>query len=148
MGSSSSQHAVPGTQHALLQRLPHAYPFVLLDRVLMVDPGHWAVASKQLTRDDALVDARGVLPPALLAEAMAQTAGLAVSAPPRSVAWLVQIDRFRCRVPVHSGTALVVIARVLRRFGRTVKVRASISMAGRRCAAGELVLHLPPGPSS
>lgn len=132
----------------MLQRLPHAYPFLLLDRVLMVDPEHWAAAIKHLTRDDALVDGDGVLPPALLAEAMAQTAGLAVTAPPRSAALLVQIDRFRCRGPVLSGTALMVIARVLRRFGRTVKVRASISAAGRRCAAGELVLHFPPASSS
>ncbi len=124
-------------------RLPHAYPFVLLDRVLTVEPGRWAAAVKRLSRDDALLDGDGMLPPILLAEAMAQAAGLAVSAPPGSVAFLVQIDRFRSRGSVAAGTDLLVMARVARRLGRNLKVRASARTAARRCAACELVLHFP-----
>ncbi len=124
-------------------RLPHAYPFLLLDRVLGVEPGRWAAAVKRLSRDDALLDDDGALPPILLAEAMAQAAGLAVSAPPGTVALLIQIDRFRSRGVVAGGTDLLVTARVLRRFGRNLKVRASVRAAGRRRAACELVLHFP-----
>ncbi len=126
-------------------RLPHAYPFRLLYRTLMLEPGRWAVAIKNLTRDDPLADADGVLLPVLLAEVMAQAAGLAAVESPGDAAsgMLVHIGRFRCRPPVRAGDQLLVTARVLRRFGANVKVHAAVRVAGRRCAAAELVLHVP-----
>jgi 3-hydroxyacyl-[acyl-carrier-protein] dehydratase len=126
-------------------RLPHAYPFHLLDRAVVLAPGRWAVGMRNLTRDDPLVDAEGTLAPVLLAEAMAQTAGLAASeaSGSASAAVLAQIDRFRCYPPVVAGDHLLVVARVVRRFGSTVKVRASVKVAGRFRAAAELVLHCP-----
>ena len=127
-------------------RLPHAYPFHLLDRAVVLAPGRWAVGVKNLTRDDPLVDGEGRLAPVLLAEAMAQTAGLAVSGSSgtASMAMLGQIDRFRCRASVVAGDSLLVGARVVRRFGAAVKVRASVKVAGRLRAAAEFVLHFPP----
>ena len=115
----------------------------------MIAPGQWAVALKNISQGDALVDADGILPPTLLAEVMAQTAGLAVAAdmPERRVALLVEIDRFRCRRQVRAGEQLLVSARVLRRFGGNVKVRASIRAGRRWGAACELVLHFPPNSS-
>jgi 3-hydroxyacyl-[acyl-carrier-protein] dehydratase len=126
-------------------RLPHAYPFHLLDRAVVLAPGRWAVGMKNLTRDDPLVDAEGRLAPVLLAEAMAQTAGLAASdaSGAASAGVLAQIDRFRCYPPVVAGDHLLVTARVVRRFGAAVKVRASVRVAGRLRAAAEFVLHFP-----
>lgn len=126
-------------------RLPHAYPFRLLDRAVMLEPGRWAVGMRNLTRDDPLVDAEGALAPVLLAEAMAQTAGLAASdaSEPASPGVLAQIDRFRCSSAIVAGDHLLVAARVVRRFGATVKVRASVKVAGRFRAAAELVLQFP-----
>jgi 3-hydroxyacyl-[acyl-carrier-protein] dehydratase len=126
-----------------VHRFPHAYPFRLLDRAFILEPGRWAVGVKNLTRDDPLLDAEGTLAPVLLAEAMAQTAGLAASDASRSdsPAVVAQIDRFRCYPPILAGDHLVVAARVVRRFGATVKVRASVRLAGRFRAAAELVLR-------
>ena len=126
--------------------LPHAYPFLLLDRALMIEPGRWAVGLKNVTGNDPLVE-DGVLAPVLLAEVMAQAAGLAAAElldhPLPAV--LAQIDRFRCRSPIVVGDQLLVTARVVRRFGALVKVRASVRVAGRSRAAAELVLHFPAG---
>jgi 3-hydroxyacyl-[acyl-carrier-protein] dehydratase len=126
-------------------RLPQAYPFQLLDRAVVLAPGRWAVGMRNLTRDDPLVDGDGRLAPVLLAEAMAQAAGLAASeaSGPASAAVLGQIDRFRCRPSVVAGDHLLVAARVVRRFGATVKVRASVKVAGHLRAAAEFVLHFP-----
>ncbi len=126
-------------------RLPHRYPFLLIDRVLMMDRVGWAVAMKRLTRDDPLLDGEGLLAPVLLAEAMAQAAGLAVAdmSAPRRPLVLAQVDRFRCRPPIGAGDELVVTVRVIRRFGTAIKVHASIHVAGRRRAAAALVLQVP-----
>jgi len=123
-------------------QLPHRYPFLLLDRLLMVEPGRWVVGLKAVTRNDPFVDAAGALPPVLLAEVMAQAAGLA-SAPATGVrpAVLARIDRYRCRPPIVVGDRLLVTARVVRRFGASVIVRAAVRINDRPRAAAELVLH-------
>lgn len=124
--------------------LPHRYPFLLLDRVIEVIPGQSAVAVKNLTRSDPLLDADGCLPSVLLAEAIAQCIGLAVLAlRPDSGAVLARIDRFRVGArPVVAGDQLDVRARILRVFGATVKSRGVVRVNGRIRAAGELVLQL------
>jgi len=121
--------------------LPHAYPFLLIDRIVEMVPGERAVAVKNLTLGDPLLDGDGVLPSVLLAEAMAQCAGLALG-PPTGRAVLASIDRFRSRPWVRAGDQLRVSARVVRSFGATVKVRAVVRVNGRLRAAGDVVLQL------
>lgn len=124
--------------------LPHGYPFLLLDRIVEVVPGVSAVALKNLTRSDPLLDADGCLPAVLLAEAIAQCVGLAVfGVRPGTGAVLARIDRFRSsRSAIVAGDQLHVRARILRVFGATVKSRGVVRVNGRIRAAGELVLQL------
>jgi 3-hydroxyacyl-[acyl-carrier-protein] dehydratase len=123
--------------------LPHAYPFLLVDRVLELRPGSSAAAVKNLTRDDPLLDADGQLPPVLLVEALAQVAGLAVlGVRPGAGAVLVRVDRFRCRLPLIAGDALHVSVQVCRIFGAAAKVRGVVRVNGRVRAAAEVVLQV------
>lgn len=134
-------------------RLPHAYPFLLLDRVVSVDPGRYAVATKNLTRTDPLLGPRGILPPVLLVEVMTQAAGVAVGGTPDTPlgaassgavspasGMLVRIDRFRARGAVGAGDQLHVYVRIVRVFGDAAMAHAVVTVDGRRCAAAELVL--------
>lgn len=122
--------------------LPHEFPFILVDRTIMLEPDRWVVTVKNVTRNDPLVDAKGNLPASLVAEVMAQTAGLAMSPPATGGATvLARLDRFRCRLPFRSGDQLVVTVRVVRRLGSGAKVRASVRVNGHCRAAGELVLY-------
>ena len=123
--------------------LPHAYPFLLLDRVLEVDHGCSARAVKHLTRDDPLLDAAGCLPPVLLAEAMAQTAGIAAISPDGGMTgMLARIERFRSHRRVGAGDRLEISVQVLKVFGSIVKARAVVRVDGRIGAAGDVFLHL------
>jgi 3-hydroxyacyl-[acyl-carrier-protein] dehydratase len=133
---------------ALLARLPHRPPFLLLDRVLACDAGSSAVAVKNLSAGDPWMQPGG-WPAVLLAEVMAQTAGLAAGGTGAAV--VARLDRFRCHGRVLSGDRLIAAARVVRRFGATALVRALVRCNGRRCAAAEIVLRfdagLPPPPA-
>ena len=126
--------------------LPHAYPFLLLDRVVALDPGRAVVAIKNVTHTDPLLDATGRLPPVFLAEVMTQAAGVAVGTPadgsPPPPGMLVRIDRFRVRGAVTGGDQLWVYVRIVRTFGATVLARGVVDVDGRRCAAAELVLAI------
>ena len=124
--------------------MPHGYPFLLLDRILDVVPGVSALAVKNLTAGDPLLDADGHLPAALLAEMIAQCVGLAVlGLRPDGGAVLARIDRFRVsRRAIVAGDQLCVRSRILRVFGRTVKARGDVRVNSRMRAAGELMLQL------
>jgi len=123
--------------------LPHAYPFLLIDRVIEVVRGQRAVAVKNLTHTDPLLDADGTLPPILLAEAMAQCAGVAVlGVETGGKALVASFERFRSRRRVGAGEQLHVSARVLRTFGAMAKVRAVVRVNGRARAACDVVLQL------
>jgi len=123
--------------------LPHAYPFLLLDRIVAVQAGAHACAIKNLVRGDPLLDANGFLPPVLLVEAMAEVAGIAcVGSYPGRNGMLARVDRFRSRTTLAAGDRLEVSARILKTFGAVVRARAVVRVAGRVRAAGEIVLHL------
>jgi 3-hydroxyacyl-[acyl-carrier-protein] dehydratase len=134
------------TSGPVLSPLPHAFPFLLLDRVLTVDPGRWAAAVRRLTFDDPLLDAGGELPAVLVLEAMAQTAGVAAAAVSTTTArfgFIARVQRFRCLPPFVAGEELLIVARVVRRFGANLRVHASVRTDTRRRAGAALVLHLP-----
>ena len=125
----------------LLAGLPHRPPFLLLDRALLVEPGRWAVGLKSVSQADALTDGRGDLPAILLAEVMAQTAGLAATDRAGRVAVMAKLNRFRCRDAARCGTQILAVARVVRRFGASTIVHAALRCGGRRWAAAEIVLR-------
>lgn len=125
----------------VLQRLPHRPPFLLLDRVLLLESGRWAVAVKEIKAGDGFLDATGAWPAVLVVEAMAQAAGLAAAPAGNAVAAVVaSIDRCVCR-SAGTGDELLVVARVVRTFGATAMVRSAVRVGTRRCAAAEIVLR-------
>ncbi|MCW5586687.1 MAG: 3-hydroxyacyl-ACP dehydratase FabZ, partial [Chromatiales bacterium] len=60
--------------------LPHRYPFLLVDRVIEVEPGKRLVAIKNVTINEPFFQghfpSKPVMPGVLLIEAMAQATGL------------------------------------------------------------------------
>ena len=66
--------------HAIIESLPHRYPFLLVDRVLSVEPGKSIVALKNVTINEPFFPGHyphhPVMPGVLIIEAMAQVAAL------------------------------------------------------------------------
>ena len=58
--------------------LPQRFPFIMIDRVLEIDPGKYAIAVKNISGNDIVFQGhfpeKAVMPGALIIEAMAQTA--------------------------------------------------------------------------
>jgi 3-hydroxyacyl-[acyl-carrier-protein] dehydratase len=99
----------------ILSWLPHRYPFLLVDRVLEMDPGKRAVALKCVSVNEPFFQGhfpgRPIFPGVLLCEAFAQVAALvALTAYPDyrdKAVYLMGLDRFRFRHPVVPGDRLV-----------------------------------------
>ena len=66
--------------HRILKLLPHRYPFLLVDRVIELDPGKTIKALKNVTMNEPFFQGHfpdfPVMPGVLIIEALAQTASL------------------------------------------------------------------------
>jgi 3-hydroxyacyl-[acyl-carrier-protein] dehydratase len=94
--------------------LPHRYPFLLVDRVLELDPDRRIVAIKNVTINEPFFQGhfpgRPVMPGVLILEAMAQVGGVlafkSVHVTGRPVVYLTGIDSAKFRKPVVPGDRL------------------------------------------
>ena len=125
----------------IMQRLPHRYPLLLLDRVVELEPDVRIVALKNVTINEEFFQGHfpglPVMPGVLILEAMAQAGGLLVLPEDGSAAgknfYLVSIDHAKFRRPVVPGDRLLVTVTL-------AKARASFrKLAGRAEVDGQLV---------
>ena len=94
--------------------LPHRYPFLLVDRVLELDPDRRIVAIKNVTINEPFFQGhfpgRPVMPGVLILEAMAQVGGVlafkSVQVTGRPVVYLTGVDSAKFRKPVVPGDRL------------------------------------------
>jgi 3-hydroxymyristoyl/3-hydroxydecanoyl-(acyl carrier protein) dehydratase len=126
-------------------RLPHAAPFLLLDRVLEVGEREGAFL-KQVSASDPCVGRDGRLPAAFVLEALAQGAGALLAALEIAGAapgYLAAVDDFRVLRDVRVGDALRVEATIVRVFAGAILFRTRALVDGTVCAEGRLTLALP-----
>ncbi|TLY90386.1 MAG: 3-hydroxyacyl-ACP dehydratase FabZ [Gammaproteobacteria bacterium] len=110
--------------HAILERLPHRYPFLLIDRVLECRPGESIRALKNVTYNEPYFPGhfpgRPVMPGVIIIEAMAQAAGILcfitanVIPDAKTRFFFVGIDKARFRRPVVPGDQLILTAQLQR----------------------------------
>jgi beta-hydroxyacyl-ACP dehydratase FabZ len=95
--------------------LPHRYPFLLIDRILEIDPGVRIRALKNVTVNEPYFLGHfpngPVMPGVLIVEAMAQAGGVLAhetvpDLEPRPLYYLVGVDEARFRQPVFPGDQL------------------------------------------
>jgi UDP-3-O-[3-hydroxymyristoyl] N-acetylglucosamine deacetylase / 3-hydroxyacyl-[acyl-carrier-protein] dehydratase len=98
----------------IMSLLPHRYPFLLVDRVLELDPGRRAVAIKNVSVNEPFFrghwPGQPIMPGVLIVEALAQAAGVLISASvplrPGRVVLLASLDGVKLRRPVVPGDQL------------------------------------------
>ena len=124
---------------AILERLPHRYPFLLVDRVLECRPGESIRALKNVTYNEPFFPGhfpgRPVMPGVMIIEALAQTAGIlcfvtAIVFPDQDTRfYFVGIDKARFRRPVVPGDQLLLTAQ-LERSLRGIWRFATLALVG------------------
>ena len=95
--------------------LPHRYPFLLIDRILYLDPGKRAVGIKNITINDYFFKGhfpnRPVMPGVLIIEAMAQVGGVLMLASEENrgkLAYFMAANGVKFRRTVEPGDQLVI----------------------------------------
>ncbi len=129
---------------AILDALPHRYPFLLIDRVILLEPGRRVVALKNVSYNEPFFQghwpSRPIMPGVLIIEAMAQAAGVLIGhgAAPGREALLASIDGLKLRRPVVPGDQLRIEVDGVRCKGRATQVRATARVGDRLAAEGKI----------
>jgi 3-hydroxyacyl-[acyl-carrier-protein] dehydratase len=135
--------------HQILEKLPHRYPFLLIDRVLELEPFKSIKAIKNVTINEPFFvghfPVRPVMPGVLLIEAMAQAAAVLAftskgdSAGDDKVVYLVGVDEARFKRPVEPGDQLVLEAWVERIKSGIHRYRTRASVDGQLAVEAKIM---------
>ncbi len=135
--------------HHILRKLPHRYPFLLVDRVLEFEKNVSIKALKNVTINEPFFGGhfpnRPVMPGVLMLEALAQAAALlsfesADTEPDdNTVVYFVGIDGARFKRPVEPGDQLILEAFIDRAKGGIYKYKTRASVAGQTAVEAELM---------
>lgn len=134
---------------AIREHLPHRYPFLLVDRVVALEPGVSIEAYKNLSINEPYFDGHfpgnPVFPGVLLVEAMAQAAGIlgfkTMGKTPMdgSIYYLVGVDDLRFKRPCVPGDQVRLHARIASERRGIWKFDVSATVDGQMCASATIL---------
>lgn len=135
--------------HEILQHLPHRYPFLLVDRVLEIEPGKSIHAYKNVTINEPFFIGHfphhPVMPGVLIMEALAQAAGILSfksmdeKPSPDTVFYFAGIDEARFKKPVMPGDQLHLHVQIERQMRGVWKYAAEARVDGQLAASAKLM---------
>lgn len=125
--------------------IPHRYPFLLVDKVLEVEPGKKIVAIKNVTANEPFFQGHfpdyPVMPGVLIVEALAQAAGIAAAMQEEQKGKLglfAGIEALKFKKQVVPGDTLKLEAEILLSKLGVVKAKVLATVDGKTAAEGEI----------
>jgi len=138
--------------HQILKHLPHRYPFVLVDRVIEIEPGKKIKAVKNVSINEPFFPGHfphhPVMPGVLIVEALAQAAAILsfktgnFMPSDDSVYYFAGIDKARFKKPVSPGDQLILEVSIDRILKGIWKYNCSASVDGKLVAEADIMCIL------
>lgn len=127
------------------ERIPHRYPFLLVDRIVELDGGKRAVGIKNVTINEPYFIGHfpgyPIMPGVLIVEALAQVGGIAMSegGGGNKIGLLTGIDQCRFKRQVKPGDQLHLAFDVTRAKGPIVKGQGVATVNGELVCEAEIM---------
>lgn len=136
--------------HLEIQKLlPHRYPFLLVDRVVALEPGKKLTAWKNVTFNEPFFNGhfpgQPVMPGVLVLEALAQACALLAYKSQKEmdlsnkVIYLMAVDKAKWRKPIVPGDRVVLEVEVLKQKGPVFKQKGVAWVDGQKAAEAEFL---------
>ncbi|MFM8454044.1 MAG: 3-hydroxyacyl-ACP dehydratase FabZ [Gammaproteobacteria bacterium] len=131
----------------IMAYLPHRYPFLLVDRVLELEPGKSIVALKNVTVNESFFTGhfpqKAVMPGVLMIEALAQAAAILAYKstdwkPSESLFYLGSIESARFKKVVLPGDQLILKVEVLKQRSKVWKFLGTALVDGEVVCSAEV----------
>ena len=135
---------------AILRSIPHRYPFLLVDRILQMEPGRRVIALKNVSINEPFFQGHfpgaPVMPGVLIVEAMAQAGAVLLlhdmADREKKLVYFTGIDGARFRRAVLPGDQLRLTLDVLKLRSRTCKMKGTAEVDGELAAEAEILSAL------
>jgi UDP-3-O-[3-hydroxymyristoyl] N-acetylglucosamine deacetylase/3-hydroxyacyl-[acyl-carrier-protein] dehydratase len=130
----------------IMKVLPHRYPFLLVDRILELEPGKRVVGIKNVTINEPFFaghfPGHPIMPGVLIIEAMAQVGGMlllgAIDDPASKVVYFTSLNDVKWRRPVKPGDQLRFELDLLQVRGMMCKMKGVAKVDGETVAEAEM----------
>ncbi|HEX3160529.1 MAG TPA: bifunctional UDP-3-O-[3-hydroxymyristoyl] N-acetylglucosamine deacetylase/3-hydroxyacyl-ACP dehydratase [Gemmatimonadaceae bacterium] len=130
----------------IMKVLPHRYPFLLVDRVLEIEPNRRVVGLKNVTINEPFFQGHfpghPIMPGVLIIEAMAQVGGMlllgSLEQPESKVVYFMSLDKVKFRRPVKPGDQLIFELDVVQIRGPVCKMHGVAKVDGEVVAEAEM----------
>lgn len=133
--------------------LPHRYPFLLIDRIIYLDPGLKAIGYKNVTTNEPFFQGHfpgnPIMPGVLIVEALAQLGCVAMLIKEEyknMIGLFAGIDSVRFKRQVIPGDKLDLQVELLKLKGPIGKFKGEAKVDGQLAAEAEILFAIAPKP--
>ena len=127
--------------------LPHRYPFLLVDRILEVEPNKRVVGIKNVSANEPFFEGHfpghPVMPGVLIIEAMAQVGGIALlkaaDGTNGKIMYLAGVDNARFRRPAVPGDQIRFEVEILSNRGKAAKFTGKAYIDGKVAVEADIM---------
>ena len=132
----------------IMKNLPHRYPFLLVDRILELEPGKKVVGLKNVTMNEPYFQGHfpgtPIMPGVLIIEAMAQAGGvLAIKSLPQgsegALMYFMGLEQVKFRRQVVPGDQLILELEILKQRAKIMKFSGTAKVDGQLAAEAQLM---------
>jgi 3-hydroxyacyl-[acyl-carrier-protein] dehydratase len=133
---------------AIMEHIPHRYPFLLVDRILELEPNKRVVGLKNVSMNEPFFQGHfpgtPIMPGVLILEAMAQTSGvLAVASMDKSgknaLMYFMGLDQVKFRKMVVPGDQLIMELEIMKQRAKVMKLAGTAKVDGQVVAEAQLM---------
>jgi 3-hydroxyacyl-[acyl-carrier-protein] dehydratase len=127
--------------------LPHRYPFLLVDRIVEIEPGNKGIGIKNLTGGEWFFQGHTAYPPALLLESLAQVGGIVLASKVRErnpegqfIGLFAGVSGFQFQRSPVLGEVITLKVEVTQSLGTLYRFAAEVFVGGEKIAGGQLLI--------
>ncbi len=129
--------------------LPHKYPFLLIDRILEIKEGKWAIGKKNISITDQVFQGhfpdQHIYPGVLLVESMAQVGAFMLLLDKENKgkkAYFTKIENARFLQPVVPGDTLIIKTSLINRRLNIGFAKGEATVDGKLVASAEIAFAI------